>query len=244
MPAPLCQTSKKTLQPARVMSTFFEPSRAAAYCHRNREIYDRCISQDMKMSFMYSFSHYTISFLYLLQILVAATLTGLSSYTNTVGVVFTTLAAINTVLAGILAWLNGQGLPVCYRRSRDQLREVVRAIEDAEPLFCIIDYMDWPKATRPTPAGERDRLFKICEKARQDQEANYPDTHDDADKSEVAATAKSLEAKLEKHKKQKKDKSEEIRTLSRSSVCKISLRPSLVSLLLSQMPPKETRRSL
>jgi len=210
--APL-PNEQKTLQPASVMSDIFVPSRAAAYRHRNRGLYDRCISQDMKMRVMYSFSHYMISFLYLLQILVAATLTGLSSYTNTAGVALTTLGAINTVLAGILAWLNGQGMPVRYRRSRDQFREVVRAIEDAERLFSTIDYMDWPEGTRPTPAGERDRLFKMYEKARQDQEANYPDTHDDADKSEVAATAKTLEAKLEKHKKQKKSKSEEIRAL-------------------------------
>ncbi|KAI6805886.1 hypothetical protein KC332_g14036 [Hortaea werneckii] len=198
----------KTLQPASVMSDIFLPSRAAAYRHRNRGLYDRCISQDMKMRVMYSFSHYMISFLYLLQILVAATLTGLSSYSDTAGVAITTLGAINTVLAGILAWLNGQGMPVRYRRSRDQFREVVRAIEDAERMFSTIDYMDWPDGTRPTPLGERDKLFKMYEKARQDQEANYPDTHEDANKTEVANRTKDMESKIEKHKKQKKAKDE------------------------------------
>lgn len=202
----------KQLQPASVMSDIFLPSRAAAYRHRNRGLYDRCISQDMKMRVMYSFSHYMISFLYLLQILVAATLTGLSSYTNTAGVALTTLGAINTVLAGILAWLNGQGMPVRYRRSRDQYREVVRAIEDAERMFSTIDYVEWPAGTRPTPVGERDKLFKMYEKARQDQEANYPDTHENADKSEVANHTKELEAKIEKHKKQKKAKAAELQT--------------------------------
>lgn len=201
----------RQLQPASVMSDIFLPSRAAAYRHRNRGLYDRCISQDMKMRVMYSFSHYMISFLYLLQILVAATLTGLSSYTNTAGVALTTLGAVNTVLAGILAWLNGQGMPTRYRRSRDQYREVVRAIEDAERMFSTIDYVEWPEGKRPTPVGERDRLFKMYEKARQDQEANYPDTHESADKSEVMNRTKELEAKIEKHKKQKKDKTEELK---------------------------------
>lgn len=203
--------SKKTVQPASVLSDIFVPSRAASNRHRNRGLYDRCISQDMKMRVMYSFSHYMISFLYLLQILVAATLTGLSSYTNTAGVALTTLGAINTVLAGILAWLNGQGMPVRYRRARDQYREVVRAIEDAERLFSTIDYMDWAPGTRPTPIGEFNKLYKLYEKARQDQEANYPDTHENADKSEMASTAKALEAKVEKHKKQKKEKAEELK---------------------------------
>ncbi|KAI7367994.1 hypothetical protein KC354_g3003 [Hortaea werneckii] len=201
----------KTIEPTSVMSDIFLPSRAAANRHRNRGLYDRCISQDMKMRVMYSFSHYMISFLYLLQILVAATLTGLSSYSDTVGVAITTLGAINTVLAGILAWLNGQGMPVRYRRSRDQFREVVRAIEDAERMFSTIDYMDWPEGTRPTPLGERDKLFKMYEKARQDQEANYPDTHEDANKTEVANRTKDMEAKIEKHKKQKKAKDEELK---------------------------------
>lgn len=210
--APL-PTAQKTLQPASVMSDIFVPSRAAAYRHRNRGLYDRCISQDMKMRVMYSFSHYMITFLYLLQILVAATLTGLSSYTNTAGIALTTLGAINTVLAGILAWLNGQGMPVRYRRARDQFREVVRAIEDAERMFSTIDYMEWEPGTRPTPVGERDRLFRLYEKARQDEEANYPDTHENADKSEIAGNAKILEAKIEKHKKQKKEKSEELKAM-------------------------------
>ena len=195
------------------MSDIFVPSRAAAYRHRDRGLYDRCISQDMKMRVMYSFSHYMISFLYLLQILVAATLTGLSSYTNTAGVALTVLGAINTVLAGILAWLNGQGMPVRYRRARDQFREVVRAIEDAERMFSTIDYMEWAPGTRPTPVGERDRLFKMYEKARQDEEANYPDTHGDADKSEIASNARTFEAKIAKHKKQKKEKSEELKAM-------------------------------
>lgn len=204
--------SKKTVQPASVMSDIFVPSRAASNRHRNRGLYDRCISQDMKMRVMYSFSHYMISFLYLLQILVAATLTGLSSYTDTAGVALTTLGAINTVLAGILAWLNGQGMPIRYRRSRDQYREVVRAIEDAERLFSTIDYMDWAPGSRPTPIGEFNKLYKMYEKARQDQEANYPDTHENADKSEMASTVKVLEAKVEKHKKQKKEAAEELKT--------------------------------
>lgn len=204
---------QKTIQPASVMSDIFVPSRAASNRHRNRGLYDRCISQDMKMRVMYSFSHYMITFLYLLQILVAATLTGLSSYTDTAGVALTTLGAINTVLAGILAWLNGQGMPVRYRRSRDQFREVVRAIEDAERMFCTIDYMDWAPGTRPTPVGERDKLFSMYEKARRDQEANYPDTHENADKSELASNAKALEAKIEKHKRQKKEKAEQLKQM-------------------------------
>ena len=164
-------------KPASPMHDIFLPTKAAARRWRNRGLYDRTLSQDLKNRVLYGMSNYIITSLYILQIFIAAALTGLSAYGEAGGstVALTTLGAINTVLAGILAWLNGQGMPVRFRRARDQYREVVRAIEDTERTFAEIDYVDWPPGTRPNPYAERDRLEQMYNEARQDQETNYPD---------------------------------------------------------------------
>ena len=164
------------------------------------------------MGVMYSFSHYVISFLYLLQILVAATLTGVSASDSTT-VAVTVLGAINTVLAGILAWLNGQGMPQRYRRARDNFREVVKAIEASERMFAEIDFVEWSKGCRPTPIGERDRLEKMYEEARRDQEGNYPDTHANPTALQAQDRVQELEAKVNKHEEEKAALVEEMQGL-------------------------------
>lgn len=210
-------------KPASPMHDIFLPTKAAARRWRNRGLYERTLSQDVRSRVLYGMSNYIISFLYLLQILIAAALTGLSAYQQASSVALTTLGAINTVLAGILAWLNGQGMPVRFRRARDQFREVVRAIEDTERTFAEIDYIDWAPGTRPNPYAERDRLEQMYEEARQDLERNYPDIQEgpnksqmegeakqlketiSGEKSKVGAFAKTLEKTRDDHKKQLKD---------------------------------------
>lgn len=190
--------SARTEKPASVFEDIFIPSRAAASRHRNRGLYDRCISTDMKMRSMYAISHYLISFLYLLQILVAATLTAISASPEVGTAPVTVLGAINTVLAGILAWLNGQGMPQRYRRARDNFREVVKAIEAAERMFAEIDFIDWPEGGRPTPIGERDRLEKMYEDAKKDMEGNYPDTQQDPSANQAQEKLREVEAEAGK----------------------------------------------
>ena len=168
-------------------------------------MYDRTLSQDLKNRVLYGMSNYIITGLYILQIFVAAALTGLSAYGQAGGstVALTTLGAINTVLAGILAWLNGQGMPVRFRRARDQYREVVRAIEDTERTFAEIDYVDWPPGTRPNPYAERDRLEQMYNEARQDQETNYPDIQEGPNKMQMQQEAAQLRETISEEKSKK-----------------------------------------
>lgn len=191
-------------QPASPMHDIFMPTKAARRRWRNRGLYDRSLAQDTKNRVLYGMSTYVISFLYLLQILIAAALTGLSAYQQTSSVALTTLGAINTVLAGILAWLNGQGMPTRYRRARDQYREVVRAIEDTERTFAEIDYIVWDEGTNPRPNAflERDRLEQMYEDARQDQERNYPDIQEGPNKAQMENEAEGMKdtIKAEKNK--------------------------------------------
>lgn len=190
-------------KPASPLHDIFLPTKAAAKRWRNRGLYDRTLSQDLKNRVLYGMSNYIITFLYLLQILIAAALTGLSAYQQSSSVALTTLGAINTVLAGVLAWLNGQGMPVRFRRARDQYREVVRAIEDTERTFAEIDYVDWPPGTRPNPYAERDRLEQMYDEARQDQERNYPDIQEGPNKHQMEGEARQLRETISEEKSKK-----------------------------------------
>jgi len=192
-------------KPASPIHDIFLPTKAAARRWRNRGLYDRTLSQDLKNRVLYGMSNYIITGLYILQIFVAAALTGLSAYGQAGGstVALTTLGAINTVLAGILAWLNGQGMPVRFRRARDQYREVVRAIEDTERTFAEIDYVDWPPGTRPNPYAERDRLEQMYNEARQDQETNYPDIQEGPNKMQMQQEAAQLRETISEEKSKK-----------------------------------------
>jgi uncharacterized membrane protein len=219
-------------KPASPIHDIFLPTKAASKRWRNRGLYDRTLSQDLKNRVLYGMSNYIITFLYLLQILIAAALTGLSAYQQTSSVALTTLGAINTVLAGVLAWLNGQGMPVRFRRARDQYREVVRAIEDAERTFAEIDYVNWPPGKRPNPFAERDRLEQMYDEARQDQERNYPDIQEGPNKNQMEDKQRQLQETISDEKakaggfstlleKTKNDHKEQLKSLEKQFVDRI-----------------------
>jgi hypothetical protein len=219
-------------KPANPIHDIFLPTKAAAKRWRNRGLYDRTLSQDVKNRVLYGMSNYIITLLYLLQILIAAALTGLSAYQQTSSVALTTLGAINTVLAGVLAWLNGQGMPVRFRRARDQYREVVRAIEDAERTFAEIDYVNWPPGKRPNPFAERDRLEQMYDEARQDQERNYPDIQEGPNKNQMEDKQRQLQETISDEKakaggfstlleKTKNDHKEQLKSLEKQFVERI-----------------------
>jgi hypothetical protein len=219
-------------KPASPLHDIFLPTKAASKRWRNRGLYDRTLSQDLKNRVLYGMSNYIITFLYLLQILIAAALTGLSAYQQASSVALTTLGAINTVLAGVLAWLNGQGMPVRFRRARDQYREVVRAIEDTERTFAEIDYVNWPPGKRPNPFAERDRLEQMYDEARQDQERNYPDIQEGPNKNQMEDKQRQLQETISDEKakaggfstlleKTKNDHKEQLKSLEKQFVDRI-----------------------
>ncbi|KAI7084364.1 hypothetical protein KC356_g6808 [Hortaea werneckii] len=166
----------------------------------------------MKNRVMYGLANYNISCLYSIQVIIAATITALAADEGrTSNTALTALGAVNTVLAGVLAWLTGQGMPVRFRRSRDKYREVVHAIENAERTFADIDYIEWEEGTRPDPVKERNRLEKMYEEARLDHERNYPETRNDS--GELQANNQELETKLEKNMIQRNKREQELEIL-------------------------------
>jgi hypothetical protein len=174
----------------------------------------------MKNRSMYTIARYMVIMLYLIQIIIAATFTALSAYQKASVVTLTALGATNTVIAGVTAWLMGQGMPVRFRRARNQYREVVKAIETTERMFAEIDDIEWPAGQRPHPVKERDRLEQMYEEARLDQEANYPETQHEPAAERHAKKNAELRDKIGKKKGQKQEMEEmrrELETLREAS---------------------------
>lgn len=66
----------------------------------------------------------------LLQLCISAVLTALGSIATQDGTPITVLGAVNTVSAGILAFLHNSGIPDRYRRDMEELREVEDHIKE------------------------------------------------------------------------------------------------------------------
>lgn len=86
-----------------------------------------------------------------------------------------------------LAWQKGQGIPQRYRKAQDQYQALVLDIEMTERSFVGLDTNNNNNTTNsnganPTlvklnPRTERDRLQRLYDTARADQQANYPDLY-------------------------------------------------------------------
>jgi hypothetical protein len=137
----------------------------------NDGIYGRAIDEALVASVWFNFSNCFINALYCLQIFIAATITALASYHGH-EIPLTVLGALNAVLAGLMALLKGQGLPVRMRRSRDQFQNVMKTIENKERMFARFVYMDIKEQKVHDPFKE----FLLCENlfdaAKRDQQAS------------------------------------------------------------------------
>jgi hypothetical protein len=156
---------------------FFKPSTA------NDGYYTRAIQEEYKAFVGYQLSNFVINSVFISQIFIAATITALSAYPSH-RVALTTLGAINTVLAGLIAYTKGMGLPNRLRKSRDQYEHIKEFIDYKERQFRW--YAKWaathnaegdsgPEKLDPWKAAEQVR--KLYEAAQKDEQANYPDIY-------------------------------------------------------------------
>lgn len=166
-------------RPSRSWKDLFFPSVV-----ENEGIYGRAIDEALKASVGYNVSTWFINSLYVVQIFVAATITGLASYHGH-EIPLTVLGAVNAILAGLMALIKGQGLPVRLRRSRDQFQNVMKTIENTERMFARFAYMDpnkyvpgpavAPQLPLPDPFDEYQKCMDLYDAAKRDQQASmYP----------------------------------------------------------------------
>lgn len=142
----------------------------------NAGYYRRAMDEQQSASYWFNVSSTCINLIYIIQILTAATITGLASY-EVHRTVLTVLGALNTVLAGLMAYLKGQGLPNRLLRSRDQFSKVMEYAEYKERQFGhYVDMLPDLKKTMD-PYVEADHVRDLFIAAKKDQQENYPDTY-------------------------------------------------------------------
>ena len=142
----------------------------------NGGYYRRAMDEQQSASYWFTVSSLCINMIYIIQILTAASITGLASY-NGHRTVLTVLGAMNTVLAGLMAYLKGQGLPNRLLRSRDQFSKVMEYAEYKERQFAhYVNMLPTLKETM-NPYTEADRVRDLFVAAKKDQQENYPDTY-------------------------------------------------------------------
>src|ERR1700733_3092838 len=156
---------------------FFKPSAV------NDGYYTCAIQEEYKAFVGYQLSNFVINSTFIAQIFIAATITALSAYPSH-RVALTTLGAINTVLAGLIAYTKGMGLPNRLRKSRDQYEHIKEFIDYKERQFRW--YAKWaathnaesdPTLEKLDPWKAAEQVRKLYEAAQKDEQANYPNIY-------------------------------------------------------------------
>jgi len=135
----------------------------------NKGLYRRTCQAESKVRLQYYACAATFNICFLLQIVVAAALTALGA-ANGPHLAVTVLGAVNTVIAGILTYLKGQGLPNRLRQYQRELRKVREYTEERERDFsrldCTLNLDD-----------EIAIIYRMYEAVRQNQEDNSPENY-------------------------------------------------------------------
>lgn len=97
----------------------------------NPGIYKRTVDEEARANFGYVLTTSIVNSFFLLQIIVGAALTALGAAGGPSAAV-TVLGAVNTIVAGILTYLKGQGLPARLEQSKHLLRTLREHIEERE----------------------------------------------------------------------------------------------------------------
>ena len=75
-----------------------------------------------------------------------------------------------------LAWQKGMGVPQRYRKAADQYAALLLEIEQSERGF-LDPQNNAAEGSQIDPRSEMERLQKLFDTARADQQANYPDLY-------------------------------------------------------------------
>ncbi|UKZ69508.1 uncharacterized protein TrAtP1_010514 [Trichoderma atroviride] len=104
----------------------------------NIGLYARVVQAEQKAAHNYRIFHGLINFCLGAQMIVGAALTAIGAANGSRHAV-TGLGAMNTIMAGILTYLKGSGLPDRYKAHESQWREIREYIEQRERELCLLD---------------------------------------------------------------------------------------------------------
>ena len=134
----------------------------------NEGIYKRTVDEEAKVGFQYQFSNYVVNISGMAQIVVGAAVTALGA-ANGPRAAVTIFGAANTIMAGMLTYLKGQGLPYRLEQYLHLLRTLREHIEERERELmepdCPLDVEEEIKS-----------IIKMYQEVRQSKEDNAPGT--------------------------------------------------------------------
>lgn len=144
-------------------------------------LYVRAVSQRRRQNFTYVFTATLTNTLILSQVVLGAALTGLGA-SGSSNVLITIFGALNTIIAGLIAWLKSRGQPMRARMFRDDLERVVDEIENSAMMWLGISknvhgYDKIDIDDQVTVRSEVARLTRLYDRAVKTNTLNDPDMY-------------------------------------------------------------------
>ncbi|KAH8170278.1 hypothetical protein LIA77_10822 [Sarocladium implicatum] len=146
-----------------------------------QSLYARALKQRRDSSCTYMFTATLVNTLLLTQIVLGAALTGLGA-SDSSRILITAFGALNTIIAGVIAFLKSRGQPLRSRMFRDDLSRVVDEIENSAIMWYGIsssahgyDAIDTDEQV--TVRSEVARLTRLYDKAVKTNTMNDPDMY-------------------------------------------------------------------
>lgn len=144
-------------------------------------LYSRAVKRRTGQNRTYMFTATLINSMLLAQVVLGAALTGLAA-SDSSRVLITVFGALNTVIAGVVAFLKSRGQPMRARMFRDDLERVVDEIENSAVMWYGISqnvhgYEAIDTDAQVTVRGEVARLTRLYDKAVKTNTINDPDMY-------------------------------------------------------------------
>ena len=144
-------------------------------------LYARAVRKRRAQNFTYNFTSALSNTLILAQVILGALLTALGAMASSYRLI-TIFGVVNTVIAGLVAYLKSRGQPMRARMFRDDLEEVVDEIEDSRVMWMAIKhgvhgYDEIDVDDKVSVRSEVARLTKMYEDACKKYAESNPDMH-------------------------------------------------------------------
>jgi len=144
-------------------------------------LYGRATNQLFHQTITYNFTASLNNTMLLSQVVLGAAVTALGASASS-HLLITIIGALNTVIAGLVAYLKSRGQPMRARMYREDLERVVDEIENAEVMFLGISlgvsgYDDAVTEYDVTVRSEVARLTRLYDRAVENNTRNNPDTY-------------------------------------------------------------------
>lgn len=146
-----------------------------------KTLYGRALRAKSQQSLTYSFTAGISNTLLLSQVVLGAAVTGLGASASS-HILITIFGALNTIIAGVVAYLKSRGQPMRARMYRDDLERVVDEIENSEVMWLGISkgvhgYDDINIDEQVTVRSEVARLTRLYDRAVRTNTVNNPDMY-------------------------------------------------------------------